>query len=63
MNDLSFSEILRLDFPDFLETKTISLRLTVTTEVELFNHLLRQTSMTAFGKQRDSSVEFHAALK
>lgn len=63
MYNLTFPEVLRLDFPYLFEAEPVGLRLTVTSEIELLDHLLRETSVASFGKQSDTRMKFHSALE
>lgn len=63
MNDLPFLELLRLDFPDLLESQPVCLGLTVAAEIVFLDDLLGQTTMTTLSKECDSSIEFHTTLE
>ena len=63
MDDLAFTEILRLYFPDFLEAEAVGLGLGVAAQVELFYHLLCKIAVTPLRKESDPRVKLHAPLK
>ena len=63
MDDLSFLEFLRLDFPDLFKTQSVRLRLAVAAEIEFLDDLLGQTTMTTLSKESDSSMKLHTALE
>lgn len=63
MRDFTLPELLGLDLPHFLDTKTVCLGLAVPSEVIFLDNLFRQAAMTALTEQSDAGMELHSPLK
>ena len=63
VDNLPFPEVLRLDFPDLLESQPVRLRLAVAAKIELLDDLLGQTTMATLSEKSDSGMKFHSTLE